>query len=96
MTTVRGGYRLYSDGWCEQWGRYNDNDAHDYTVTFYKPFTNTLYRPIVGQQLGNGGSTQYRTYNIYTLSTGSMVVHNATNANTNYCIWYCSGFVSLT
>jgi len=86
-------YRVYSDGWVEQGGRFSSADKANTTVTFLRPFANTDYTPIVGQQFGVNGQTQYRTFNISTISSDSMVVHNATNG-TNTCIWMACGYVA--
>ena len=84
-------YRIYSDGWVEQGGRFSSADQTNTTVTFLKQFANTDYTPIVGQQFGLNGQTQYRTFNISTISSDSMVVHNTTNG-TNTCIWMACGY----
>lgn len=37
------GYRVYSDGWCEQWGRITVGIDAAVSVTFLKPFMNASY-----------------------------------------------------
>lgn len=37
------GYRIWSDGYCEQWGRSALNEASNVTVTFVKNFKDTNY-----------------------------------------------------
>lgn len=37
------GYRVYSDGWCEQWGRITVGLDSSVIVTFLKPFMNASY-----------------------------------------------------
>lgn len=37
------GYRVYSDGWCEQWGRIIVGLDASVSVTFLKPFMNASY-----------------------------------------------------
>lgn len=37
------GYRVYSDGWCEQWGRITVGLDASVSVTFLKPFMNASY-----------------------------------------------------
>lgn len=86
-------YRVWSDGWCEQGGRFQSADKTDTVVNFLKPFSDANYTPIVGQQYGSAGDSQYRTFNIYTISQASMTVHNATNG-TNTCIWMACGYIS--
>ena len=86
-------YRVWSDGWCEQGGRFQSADGVDTTVNFLKPFIDTNYTPIVGQQYGSDGQAQFRTFNIYSLLPGSMVIHNTTNG-TNICIWEAKGYIS--
>lgn len=87
-------YRVWSDGWCEQGGRFTSADTSDTTVTFLKAYKDTNYSPIVGMQYGSSGDGKYRIFNILTLNTNSMVVHNATNGNGNICIWTASGYIS--
>lgn len=86
-------YRVWSDGWCEQGGRFQSADKTDTVVNFLKPFSDANYTPIVGQQYGSAGDAQYRTFNIYTISQASMTVHNATNGK-NTCIWMACGYIS--
>lgn len=84
-------YRLYSDNWLEQGGRFQSNDTANTTVTFAKAFTDTNYTPIVGQMYGSSGDATYWNWAIYTISNTSMIIHNATNGAGNYCIWYAAG-----
>lgn len=61
------GYRIWSDGYCEQWGRAS---ATSQTVTFLKPFANTSYCITGGLIPGNTTAT-YEHLNIGSLTTTS-------------------------
>ena len=41
-TNGTSGYRVWADGWCEQWGRVTST-ARPYTVTLLKEYSNTNY-----------------------------------------------------
>lgn len=45
------GYNLYSNGYCEQWGRVPAGEDSDYTITLLQPYKNTDYQ--VGYTLQN-------------------------------------------
>ena len=61
------GYRIWSDGYCEQWGRVS---ATSQTVTFLKAFANTSYCITGGLIPGNTTAT-YEHLNIGSLTTTS-------------------------
>lgn len=86
-------YRVYSDGWCEQGGRFQSNDATNTTVTFLKPYKDTNYTPIVGHMLGSAGASTYWNWAIYSMTNSTMVIHNATDGNTNSCVWQACGYI---
>lgn len=83
------GYRLYSDGWCEQWGRVTATGT--VTVTFHIPFTTTDYLFI--------------TYLISTSTSGRTYATFGQNATLTTCQyntagitptrWSASGYVNL-
>lgn len=79
---------------CEQGGRFASADTSDTTVTFLKPYKDANYLPIIGMQLGEGGDGKYRVFNILSLTSSSMVVHNATNASSNTCLWRTEGYIN--
>ena len=87
---------VYSDGWCEQGGRFQSNDNTNTTVTFLKAYKDTNYTPIVGQMLGSAGDATYWNWAIYSMTNSTMVIHNATNGNTNSCVWQTCGYIDAS
>ena len=84
-------YRVYSDNWCEQGGRFTSNDATSTTVTLMKAYRDTNYLPMICMY-GLNGAAQYRTFQVQTINTNSMLVWNCTNG-TNTCLWRCEGYI---
>jgi hypothetical protein len=84
------GYRVYSDGWCEQWGRITVGLDSSVSVTFLKPFMNASYYAnwisCSGQTLGGEGT---RACDF--LTTTSMRIYNGQD-----CVmlanWYACGY----
>lgn len=88
------GYRLYSDGYCEQWGRISNN--YQGTVTFIKPYKDTNYILILSKsdrnENPNGAAwtgldtslTNYRT------TTQFCYINNQTPNSE----WFASGYTA--
>lgn len=88
------GYRLYSDGWCEQWGRISNN--YQGTVTFIKPYKDTNYVLLLSKsdrnENNNGAAwtgldtslTNYRT------TTQFCYINNQTPNSE----WFASGYTA--
>ena len=93
-----GGYRVYSDGWKEQWGlvtsvAYSNNTIN---VTFLKPF---VYEPQVVMATPRMGSGSDGSYNISgrvaNVSTTGMTVRTGKNNDASGghpTQWYAAGF----
>ena len=67
------GYRIYSDGFCEQWGVYDHGSGAaqwTYTINFLKTFANTNYF-ILTQARPASGYTQYASTGISVVATKS-------------------------
>ena len=82
------GYRIYSDGWCEQWG-FNTSGTQ---IKFLKQFKNTDINISVTPYGGTNASsaTTVNTYNV----TNSYFYF--TTANNSYsCYWKVCGYINL-
>lgn len=84
------GYRVYSDGWCEQWGRIIVGLDASVMVTFLKPFMNASYYAnwisCNGETLkGNG------TRACDSLTTTSMRIYNGQDC-AMLANWYTCGY----
>lgn len=90
------GYRLYSDGYCEQWG-YSDQDENSLrTITFLKPYKDTNYVVTLGDSNIGMSNTNSRIAKIASITTKNMVVtgifNNAIGANFHF-YWRTCGYV---
>lgn len=75
------GYRLWSDGYCEQWGNISVSKAGLSTVTFLKPYKDTNY--IIASRCKNAGyigSSYSGSYAVMT-ATESLLIVDATAAS---------------
>lgn len=80
------GYRIWSDGYCEQWGRVNisGTDANN-TVNFVKTFKDTNY-VVVEASFGNTD----RKLTLVSLGTSNMVIRGWDNTS----IWKACGYLA--
>lgn len=80
------GYRIWSDGYCEQWGRVNisGTDANN-TVNFVKTFKDTNY-VVVEASFGNTD----RKLTLVSLRTSNMVIKGWSNTS----IWKACGYLA--
>lgn len=95
-TNGTSGYRLYSDGYCEQWG-YSDQDENILrTITFLKPYKDTDYVVTLGSSNINDNNQNSRIAKIQSITTTNMVVagvfDNALGADFNF-YWRTCGYV---
>ena len=81
------GYRLYSDGYCEQWGLCKTKA----TVKYLKPFANTSY----SIQATPSGSTADAYENICCTSqkVGSCLIALATYTHSVNVKWKATGYI---
>lgn len=84
------GYRVYSDGWCEQWGRITVGQDASVSVTFLKPFMNASY---YANWISCNGETQYGegTRACDNLTTTSMRIYNGQDC-AMLANWYTCGY----
>ena len=84
------GYRVYSDGWCEQWGRIIVGLDSSVIVTFLKPFMNASY---YANWISCNGYTQNGegTRACDNLTTTSMRIYNGQDC-AMLANWYTCGY----
>lgn len=90
------GYRLYSDGFCEQRG-YSNVDSNDLrTITFLKPYKDTNYVVTLGSSNINDNNQNSRIAKVASITTKNMVVtgifNNALGADFHF-YWRTCGYV---
>lgn len=74
-TNDTSGYRLYSDGYCEQWGYSNTDSNNLRTVTFLKPYKDTNYTVTLGaSNINDPQNLNSRIAKIWSITTTNMVV----------------------
>lgn len=84
------GYRVYSDGWCEQWGRITVGLDASVSVTFLKPFMSASY---YANWISCNGYTQNGegTRACDNLTTTSMRIYNGQD-RAMLANWYACGY----
>lgn len=84
------GYRVWSDGYCEQWGRISVGPDSSVSVAFLRPFTNASY---YANWLSCDGFTLSGegTRACYSLTTTSMMIYNGQGC-TMLANWYTRGY----
>lgn len=84
------GYRVYSDGWREQWGRITVRQDSSVSVTFLKPFMNASYYAnwisCNGETLNGEGTRACAN-----LTTTSMRIYNGQDC-AMLANWYACGY----
>jgi len=91
-------YRIYSDGWCEQGGIYDNGSAagnFKATITFLKPFIDTNY---TAQAITITTNEHPASSSIYAYSSSDMSIFVNRNynssANMRYIMWQACGYIS--
>lgn len=89
------GYRIWSDGYCKQWG-YFDSGATQYnlkTINFLKPFINTdyqVYITVYNEDYTDGGVSAYHR-DIHNKTTSSFQTYFDNNIQRK--MWEASGYL---
>lgn len=90
------GYRLYSDGFCEQRGYSNVDSNTLRTITFLKPYKDTNYVVTLGASNINDNNQNSRIAKVASITTKNMVVtgifNNALGADFHF-YWRTCGYV---
>lgn len=96
-TNGTSGYRLYSDGYCEQWG-YSDQDENILrTITFLKPYKDTDYVVTFGASKINDNNQNSRIAKVASITTTNMVVvgiYDNSILNDFHFYWRTCGYVA--
>jgi len=66
------GYKIYSNGYCEQWGQVNYNVGTSGTITFIKPWRDTYYT-ITGGMNNNSSTAHFFVINTYNSKTTTTI-----------------------
>ena len=88
-------YRVYSDGWCEQGGKFYIGVDQNVTTTFLKSFKDTNYTLTTSQYYT--GTTVSGTANspihwVQSISKTSFKVYE--DMHDNYVYWYACGYIA--
>ena len=84
-------YRVWSDGWIEQGGRYSSVGGNGQVyITFIKNFNTTNYY-INAMQLSTGTDSGTGTWSVHTISVSGFYVRNFTDATSDIG-WYACGY----
>jgi hypothetical protein len=96
------GYRIWDDGYCEQWGTWDNGSlASDVatTITYLKTFANTNYVLVANAWRNNNSATNRDvTTNIYSETTSNFSAgwYRAYATGTaQYLSWHACGYINL-
>ena len=84
------GYNVYSNGYCEQWGKITQNTGFTHTVTFLKQFKNTNYQVYVCSNWNSKGSSGTDYFYNKTVSGCGFVTQNVTGTAN----WQAFGYIA--
>lgn len=89
-TDETGGYRLYHDGYCEQWG--DSTGVSTTSITFLKPYKDTSYIVLATSGYPNNNAV-YNSFLPYTKTpTGFSITWTDTS---RYNMWRAFGYVQI-
>lgn len=90
------GYRVWSDGYCEQWGIVTANNTYNSIINLIKPYKNTNWNIIVTGQGTDNINFAEDTYSIYYIpnKTTSRITVTHSNTSSAPCYWRTIGYVS--
>ena len=92
-TNGASGYRIWSDGYCMQWGSTNLNNTV-LTITFTKTFANSNYNVVLQQtKMGSGTGSYFNTVLVLSKSNGSMSAKSGQAENPTVD-WKVSGYLA--
>lgn len=92
----KSGYRVWSDGYCEQWGRGAEGNT---AVTFLKPFKNTNYLVNVTAQTNSTSDTSTFASAVINPTTTGITIRtrwcsSANTGNATCFSWQACGYIS--
>ena len=90
------GYRVWSDGYCEQWGRYTPTSNPSY-ITFAKTWNSTNYNLQLSMQ--DTSPTDFAltvaSWNALTTTTAQIYQGYNGGSQTMPVMWRASGYINL-
>ncbi len=95
------GYRLWSDGYCEQWGLLDygsdfTNTGRGFSITFILPFKDIYYYPTL-QYMGNSTGSSYGSYVAVQFTSKSTAGFSGyiwkTETSNRFIGWKATGYV---
>lgn len=90
-------YNIYSDGWCEQGGRYYNNASVANTINLHKSFIDTNYSVLVDRGVNgtyNNNINGQHAGEPYDFTTASFKVNTYASTGLNTIQWRAYGYVS--
>ena len=86
---------VWSDGYCEQWGRVVNNADVANTVTFIKPYKDTNYYVTRSSSIGIYATTTYAKHStdIFELTTKSFKAYTYSGEGLNNFMWLAKGYI---
>jgi hypothetical protein len=86
-------YRVYSDGWCEQGGKSNQNAGSTHTINLLKSFKNTDYCVLatIAHQIPN---QSYDGFSITIINASSFKLFTGQNTGNGLVDWQACGYIS--
>ena len=87
------GYRVWSDGWCEQWGYQAQTTTTANAKTFLKAFRDTNYVLLIGND-SNTGNYSYNNAAKNKSTTGFTFYVAPGTTNYTFGSWYACGYIS--
>lgn len=92
------GYRVYSDGWCEQWGSGGSSSATNniaiVVINLLKPYKDTNYMGLANSGFGYGSSWNGPFVNNKTAEAVSFAGWITGTGTMTINQWYCCGYIS--
>lgn len=82
-------YRIYSDGFIEQGGRFSSRDSTVATITFHKEFSNNKYYINKVLSYNSSSANSIRGDCFFNLTTTTAQTYGWTNA---ISMWYACGW----
>lgn len=85
------GYNVWSNGYCEQWGRFTGHN-NEITITFLKEWKDINYGIYQGE-IGRTGADPYVNGVFYHSFTTTSVIASLRNDGTNTYMWKAYGYL---
>ena len=87
------GYNIWSNGYCEQWGR-TGSFTSEVLVTFVKKFANTNYLPLAIQGTANNSDWDILYILPSDMTANTMKIHNGNKSGSRIAYWRACGYLA--